>query len=106
MKRTIADERRIVRRLSKAMLVKLRKNSHKRNWKTESVHYLFRRAFEEMWELRAELLSFPVDRDKVLYECADVANIVAMIADKVKHDSRKKTFNRRSSARDSGPTLR
>ena len=58
------------------------------SWKDEPVLYLFKRAKEEMDELFEELTVDPsvgigINPDRVAKECADVANIVMMIADAV-----------------------
>ncbi len=81
------NEIRIVENLKAAMLTKLRKNSNKAGWWNEDNDRLFLRALDEMMELRNELRNGSRYQD-VLLECADVANIMAMIADNVQGDQK------------------
>lgn len=83
---TEADEQRIVHDLSVVMLGKLRANRHKPYWNADcgpTAEEMFRLAMKEMEELRDALndpegLQNPA---KIVLECADVANILAMIVD-------------------------
>ena len=77
---------------SKIMEQKLRKNDYKGGWGGEDVSWLFSRAGEELEELRQVLKkSDCIDcnipdvgyEDEIIFEAADVANLMMMIADRV-----------------------
>jgi len=77
---------------SKIMEQKLRKNDHKGGWKDEDIVWLFDRAEGELKELRQILEeSNCMDcnipdigcEEKIIFEAADVANMVMMIADRI-----------------------
>lgn len=76
------EENEIVDDLAIMMRGKLRANCHKSSWRTTTdLKFLLSRLKEETKELEEEL-----DRDthrpgKIRMECADIGNIVAMIAD-------------------------
>jgi NTP pyrophosphatase (non-canonical NTP hydrolase) len=65
----------------------LRYNEHKGHWGNLSLRYLMRRAQEELDEAKEALQKYSRtshkhrDPSKLIDECADVANIVMMIAD-------------------------
>lgn len=79
------DERRIVDELNDHMLFKLRKNAHKPNWQEESVPFLIERLREEVEELH-EAYFGNEGATAIAFECADVANIAAMILDNTKEE--------------------
>ncbi len=79
------DEQRIVRDLGIMQLGKLRANKHKQNWRTETMDHLMACFESEIAELRAAVILGK--RAHIALECADVANIVAMIADKISEES-------------------
>lgn len=81
------EEKRIVHALEKRMLHKLRTNAHKPHWHGESIEYLLGRLREEVREVE-DAIEDEAPASAVYDECADVANIVAMIADLVARDSR------------------
>ena len=62
------------------MMRKLHKHAHKGPWRTMSVSYLLGRAREEMVEL-SDALRDGATREAVAEECADVANLLMMLAD-------------------------
>lgn len=74
------EEKRIVHALEKRMLHKLRVNAHKPHWHGESIEYLLERLREEVREVE-DAIEDELSSDAVYDECADVANIAAMIAD-------------------------
>jgi len=68
------------------MTIKLDANINKRHWFRTSYAYLFNKMEEEIKEL-SELLQddkVPYKHKKIISECADVANLAMMIADKAK----------------------
>jgi NTP pyrophosphatase (non-canonical NTP hydrolase) len=73
-------EVRIVRQLGEMQLMKLDEHADQ-DWSDASPKLLLRRLREEVRELERALREIPVNRAKVLSECADVANFAAMIAD-------------------------
>lgn len=75
----IEDEQRIVRDLGVMQLGKLRANKHKADWRKSHTDDLVQLLDAEVAELREALKT--CKRGHVVMECADVANIVAMIAD-------------------------
>jgi hypothetical protein len=89
------EEKRVrieVRRFAEDMEEMLRKNDHKGGWERCDREYLERKLDEEVAELKFILLlaerqaQVPVPmpealREKVIGECADVANIAMMIRD-------------------------
>lgn len=83
----ITEERRIVEDLGVIMMGKLRANGHKTGWVESSqangpdYSMWIRRLKEETAELEEELAKPEIRAGKVRGECADVANIVAMISD-------------------------
>lgn len=70
----------VVSDLSADMLLKLRHNKQKAHWSTVSNDWLLTRLKEEVSELECALES----GEGIVYECADVANFAAMIADNVR----------------------
>lgn len=83
---TLEEENEIVEDLAIMMRGKLRSNSHKASWREEDVDiwYLVSRLEQETKELVAELRKLEIKETtpaKVRMECADVANIAAMISD-------------------------
>lgn len=95
MTHSIIHERRgerEVKKFAEAMIEKLNepKNLEKGGWKDSFIDFLFHRLKEETIELQEELkqkmscyVSVQDRKEKVLKECADVANFAMMIADKV-----------------------
>jgi hypothetical protein len=58
------------------------KNLAKGDWRTASENYLVKRIDEEIVELKVELFDAPrSDPEKIIKECADVANFAFMLAD-------------------------
>lgn len=84
------EEIRIVDDLSKGMKLKLRLNSHKPHWsRSDTIESLVGKLFIEAAELHAasreHILGETPDTGTDLYwECCDVANLAAMIADGLK----------------------
>lgn len=76
------------------MEYKLSLNRHKgdrEGWLAETIEWLFARGIEEGGELAQLMTHCPDDRDPnwaelVADECADQANLLMMLADKVLHD--------------------
>lgn len=66
------------------MAEKLQENRHKKPWDKKEIDYLFRRLLDEVEELRFSLQDTQanryVDKESIIYECADVANFAMMIA--------------------------
>lgn len=82
------NRQRIVDQLQKYMLEKLEENQHKGDdWKKDSWEELRNRLDEEIGELLDGLFYLEQGHDSLLEntlrECGDVANIVAMILDKL-----------------------
>lgn len=75
----IEDEQQIVRDLGVMQLGKLRANKHKPNWRTHDLGTLMSMLDAEVAELREAIRIGK--RAHVALECADVANLAAMIAD-------------------------
>jgi len=69
--------RREVRWFAERMERKLQQNDHKGGWNNDSFHALLRRMREEVDELE----SAQSDQEKLIDECADVANFAMMIAE-------------------------
>lgn len=64
------------------MYLKLRENSHKAHWNTVSNDWLFARLMDEVHELNEVM---DEDPEKIIRECADVANFAMMIADNARN---------------------
>jgi len=65
---------------------RLQEHEDRGGWRDEPLDYLFKRLVEEMGELSAALLGHK-DKEKMIRECADVANFAMMIADDLRHAS-------------------
>jgi len=63
----------------KEMKKKLRANNHKGGWEDCSLQYLSMRLTQERKELALAIKT--KDKNKVIAECADIANFAMMIAD-------------------------
>ena len=74
-----AEDRRVIDNLSLRQLRKMRANSLKAHWSTVSQAWLFARLLEEVAELARALAAG--DPEEIADECADVANLSAMLAD-------------------------
>jgi NTP pyrophosphatase (non-canonical NTP hydrolase) len=76
----------------------LKANDHKGGWQDCDICWLFRRMIEEAEELKREISNskkyrtFPVYKERIVKEAADVANYAMMIADiaKTAFDGREK----------------
>lgn len=76
------EENEIIDDLAIMMRGKLRANCHKSSWRTlTDSKFLLDRLKEEVRELEEELNRDTQRPGKIRMECADVGNIVAMIAD-------------------------
>ncbi|PEP86132.1 hypothetical protein [Bacillus pseudomycoides] len=87
-----------VKWFAEQMESKLQENDHKGGWKQCGKYWLFERMQEEMTELLQELSLFSNDaenEDRVIKECADIANFAMMIADKVREQSKERQYKRR-----------
>jgi len=71
-----------------AMLRKLYKHAHKGAWSTMSVAYLLERAKEELVEVHYAV-AMRASSCVVENECADVANLLMMLADNYSKEERK-----------------
>lgn len=87
LQRTESEEVLIVSELMPAMLKKLAVNREKKgHWANEDIRFLLKRLREEVDELAQALDDG--SSEEVRLECADVANISAMIAYKAKRGQR------------------
>lgn len=78
----IVEENEIVEDLSIMMRGKLRANCHKPSWRSGTTFdYLLERLRQEVAELEEEISKENFRPGKVRMECADAANILAMISD-------------------------
>jgi len=66
------------------MEAKLRENDHKGGWEDCDYEYLANRLEEEVEELRALEGDPDVKGEKIIRECADIANFAMMIADNIR----------------------
>ena len=64
----------------------LQEHEGRGGWRGEPLDYLFKRLVEETGELSAALLGHK-DKEKMIRECADVANFAMMIADNLRQAS-------------------
>ncbi len=82
----VVEPRMAVKRFASEMEAKLAENDDdKDGWDGEAFGFLFGRLEEEVAELRAAMMMPDADHEKdceVVRECADVANLAMMIADK------------------------
>lgn len=74
-----AEDRRVIDDLGRRQLRKMRANAGKAHWSTVSRAWLFTRLLEEVAELAGAIESG--DQEEIADECADVANMAAMLAD-------------------------
>ena len=58
---------------------KLQRNDHKSGWRGEALQYLSMRLTQERKEFADALAS--KDKERIISECADIANFAMMIAD-------------------------
>lgn len=69
---------------------KLRINDHKTGWHDCAIEWLLNRAYEELDEVRDAYKNrgdiYSGDHQKIIMECADVANFMMMIADNVQRN--------------------
>lgn len=63
---------------------KLKVNDHKGGWYSCNLNYLSKRLTQERKELYDAIKSD--DKERVISECADIANFAMMIADKFKNN--------------------
>lgn len=80
-----------VKWFAEQMESKLQENDHKGGWQQCGKYWLFERMQEEMTELLQELSLFSNDaknENRIIRECADIANFAMMIADKVREQSK------------------
>ena len=91
----IHEEIEIVSHIQTGMLQKLRSNKHKPIWKTADVSTLFRFLLEEVKELQHEIHHGGGERS-IYWECCDIANFAAMIADAAKIEAKKKAPARKN----------
>jgi len=63
-----------------AMRTELMRHLDRPGWEDEPLEFLWRRLFEELGELKAEIANGK-PRAVIVKECADVANFLMMIAD-------------------------
>lgn len=74
----------------KQMVIKLDENNHKGTWKEDSILSLFQNLCDELDELDIEvdsvcgLNSNESAYPRIIKECADVANVAMMIAERAK----------------------
>lgn len=75
---------------SAEMRKKMAKNEHKEGWDKCSHNYLFKRLCDEVLELNNALFTpkqgavRSLNAKAIIKECADIANFVMMIADKMR----------------------
>jgi len=85
-----AEEQRIVSSFATMMLGKMRANSHKPHWRTLSTDDLVECLNNELDELLSEIRHVREGHGrpgKLAMEAADVANILAMLVDRVRPES-------------------
>lgn len=83
-----------VLRFAKVMLKKLYKNRHKAHWSEADYDYLLQRLYDEVEELKEEMLRLYSGEMKLKHrtarkairECADAGNFCMMIADNLQRD--------------------
>lgn len=73
------EEIELVQQMANSMLAQLRANQHKGGWTTCEIGWLLARAREELQEVY-DAISVAESPDRVLAECADVANMLGMLA--------------------------
>lgn len=81
------QEDKVIADLSTAMKFKFMVHRSKGGWDSKDLERLFSELTREMSELKAELNEYQSGEssaEKVISECADVANYLAMIIEKVK----------------------
>lgn len=89
-------DREAVYRFAERMMRKLAANAHKAHWSTVDQSWLVRRVYNEADELNAEVSTLEprmmsdARLERVINECADVANFAMMIADNCAAELRKR----------------
>jgi len=76
-----------IHRFAELMESKLKENDHKGGWEYISTRRLLSLALDEVGELTGEILrgyKKEISPERVILECADVANYMMMIADNVR----------------------
>ena len=86
---TVHQELELITHIKAGMLQKLRSNNLKQGWKNTDVSTLFRFLLEEVKELQHEIHHGGGERS-IYWECCDIANYAAMIADAAKIEAKKK----------------
>ena len=81
-------QRHEVRWFAGQMEAKLKANDHKGGWNRCELMYLWARAHEELGEVVGALMQEKT-ADEIIKECADVANMVMMIADNVRQGAKR-----------------
>lgn len=80
---TEGQQRKAITSFALAMMGKLQMNMHKGGWENDSPHALISRVYEEVSEVEDEAAMYGTqgfDIRKLVMECADVANMAAMVA--------------------------
>lgn len=80
LNKSLSTCRNSVRWFATKMEAKLAKNDHKRGWAGCELQYLSMRLTQERKELTDAIKS--KDKQRIIDECADIANFALMIADK------------------------
>jgi hypothetical protein len=62
------------------------KNVNKGHWSNDSIWHLFTRVGIEVTELRLAIVAVDNDPERIIDECADVANFAMMIADNTRRN--------------------
>ena len=86
----------------RAMKRKIAANRHKGHWRDCDFPYLFRRAKQEIGEVKTAIAKGKPP-EEVLLESADVANFMMMIADNYAVDYAERDAEKSYSLKDAGP---
>jgi len=84
MNRSKAELERVINCLAKEKSQKLQENEHKPHWLHDTLDSLYNGMMEETNELFIEIKQKDINYDFALLECADVANFIDFIADKLR----------------------
>lgn len=79
------EPRESVKWFARLMEKTLRRNDYKKHWHFKSGRYLHNKLKEEIGEFEEAINKTPADKEEIVQELIDIANVAMMIADKIEN---------------------